>query len=109
MVGILKLFHGKLAAHPYKCSGEYEKLPPHRIPTVGIVQVPSTRTQLSHKHHHHGELLLRPDKNTIVRFVCFRQICLILAGGTPDTTKLCYTHTSHIISQPPLFIHNETR
>jgi hypothetical protein len=29
---------------------------PHRIPTVGIVRkVPSTRTQLSHKHHHHGD------------------------------------------------------
>ena len=35
--------------------GENEKLPPGRIPTVGIVQqVLSTRTQLSHKHHHHG-------------------------------------------------------
>jgi hypothetical protein len=36
-------------------SGGNEKLPPRRIPTVGIVRkVPSTQTQLSHKHHHHG-------------------------------------------------------
>jgi len=36
-------------------SGGNEKRPPRRFPTVGIVQkVPSTRTQLSHKHHHHG-------------------------------------------------------
>ena len=36
-------------------SGRNKKLPPRRIPTVGIVRkVPSTRTQLSHKHHHHG-------------------------------------------------------
>jgi hypothetical protein len=36
-------------------SGGNEKLPPRRIPTVGIVwKVPSTQTQLSHKHHHHG-------------------------------------------------------
>jgi len=32
-----------------------KKLPPRRFPTVGIVwKVPSTQTQLSHKHHHHG-------------------------------------------------------
>jgi hypothetical protein len=32
-----------------------EKLLPRRIPTVGIVQKsPSTPSQLSHKHHHHG-------------------------------------------------------
>jgi hypothetical protein len=36
-------------------SGRNEKLPPHRIPTVGIVRkVLLTRTQLTHKHHHHG-------------------------------------------------------
>jgi hypothetical protein len=30
-------------------------LPLRRIPTVGIVRkVMSTRTQLTHKHHHHG-------------------------------------------------------
>jgi len=39
----------------HKGSGGNEKLPPRRIPTVGIVRkVPSTQTQLSHKHHHHG-------------------------------------------------------
>jgi len=39
----------------YKGPGGNEKLPPRRIPTVGIVRkVSSTRTQLSHKHHHHG-------------------------------------------------------
>ena len=36
-------------------SGGNEKLPPCRVPTVGIVRkVLSTRTQLTHKHHHHG-------------------------------------------------------
>ena len=36
-------------------SGGNEKLPPHRLPLVGIVRkVPLTRAQLSHKHHHHG-------------------------------------------------------
>jgi hypothetical protein len=35
--------------------GGNEKLPPRRIPTEGIERkVPSTQTQLSHKHHHHG-------------------------------------------------------
>ncbi len=39
----------------YKGSGGNEKLPPCRISTVGIVwKVLSTRTQLTHKHHHHG-------------------------------------------------------
>jgi hypothetical protein len=32
-----------------------EKLPPHRIPKVGIVQkVPYTTNTTIHKHHHHG-------------------------------------------------------
>ncbi len=36
-------------------SGGNEKNPPRRTPTVGIVwKVLSTRTQLTHKHHHHG-------------------------------------------------------
>jgi hypothetical protein len=36
-------------------SGEKEKLPPCRIPTVGIVQkVPSTTNTTIPKHHHHG-------------------------------------------------------
>ncbi len=39
----------------YKGSGGNKKLPPHRIPTVGIVRnVLLTRTQLTQKHHHHG-------------------------------------------------------
>jgi hypothetical protein len=39
----------------HKGSGGNKKLPPRRIPTVGIEQkVPSTQTQLSHKHHHHS-------------------------------------------------------
>ncbi len=40
----------------HKGSGGNEKLPPSRFPTVGIVRkAPSTRTQLSHKHHHYGD------------------------------------------------------
>jgi len=36
-------------------SGGNEKLPPRRIPTVEIVwNVMLTRTQLTHKHPHHG-------------------------------------------------------
>jgi hypothetical protein len=39
-------------------SGGKEKLPPCRVPTVGIIRkVLSTRTQLTHKHHHHGGAL----------------------------------------------------
>ncbi len=40
----------------YLGSGRNEKLPPRRIPSVGIVRkVPSTpHTKLTHKHHHHG-------------------------------------------------------
>ena len=35
--------------------GGNEKLPPRRIPTVGIVwRSPSTPPQQSQKHHHHG-------------------------------------------------------
>jgi hypothetical protein len=35
--------------------GRKRKIPSHRFPTVGIVwKVLLTRTQLSHKHHHHG-------------------------------------------------------
>ena len=38
---------------PYKGSGGNKKLPPHRIPTVGIVRKsPLTPPQQSHKHHH---------------------------------------------------------
>jgi hypothetical protein len=49
----LKLFH--FNRNTNKGSGGNEKLLPRRIPTVGIVRkVPSTRTQLFHKHHHHG-------------------------------------------------------
>jgi len=36
-------------------SGGNKKLPPRRIPMVGIVRkVQSTQTLLSHKQHHHG-------------------------------------------------------
>ena len=39
----------------YKGSGGIKKLLLRGIPMVGIVQkVPSTPTQLSHKHHYHG-------------------------------------------------------
>jgi hypothetical protein len=39
----------------YKGLGGNKRLPPRRIPMVGIVRkVPSTLTQQSHKHHHHG-------------------------------------------------------
>ena len=39
----------------YKGSGGNEKLLRHRVPKVGIVRiVPSTPTQKSHKHRHHG-------------------------------------------------------
>ena len=35
--------------------GGTKKLPPRRIPKLGIVRkVLSTQTQLSHKRHHHG-------------------------------------------------------
>jgi len=47
--------YGLKQLNRYKGSGGNKKLPPRRFPTVGIVRkVPSTRTQLSHKHHHHG-------------------------------------------------------
>ncbi len=40
---------------PYKGLGGNKKLPPRSISTVGIVRkVLSIRTQLTHKHHHHG-------------------------------------------------------
>jgi len=51
IVTALQLYH-------YKGLGGNKKVPPRKIPMVGIVhQVPSTRTQLSHKHHHHGGAL----------------------------------------------------
>jgi hypothetical protein len=45
----------KLKSIKYKGSGENKKLPPHRIPTVGIVRkVLSTTNTTIPKHHHHG-------------------------------------------------------
>ncbi len=39
----------------YKGSGGNEKLPPRRIPTLGIVwKVSSTTNTTINKHHHHG-------------------------------------------------------
>ena len=59
----------------YKGSGGNEKLPPRRIPTVGIVRkVPSTRTQLSHKHHHPGGAVCRSYG--------------VVTLDTPDPTRL---------------------
>jgi hypothetical protein len=52
---VLRVSNGLKQLNCYRGSGGNEKLPPRRIPMVGIVRkVPSTRTQLSHKHHHHG-------------------------------------------------------
>ena len=49
-----------------------EKLLPRRIPTVGIVQKsPSTPSQLSHKHHHHGGAISPSygvDSSVVYRF-----------------------------------------
>ena len=44
------------AITPIRVRAGMKKLPPRRIPTVGIVRkvVLSTRTQLTHKHHHRG-------------------------------------------------------
>ena len=47
--------YGLKQLNHYKGSGGNKKLLPRRFPTVGIVRkVPSTQTQLSHKHQHHG-------------------------------------------------------
>jgi hypothetical protein len=44
-----------LTAKPLQGSGGNKKLPPHRIPMVGIVKkVPSTTNTTIHKHHHYG-------------------------------------------------------
>ena len=46
---------GGLRRMPLLGFGRKQKKPPRRFPTEGIVRkVLLTRTQLSHKHHHHG-------------------------------------------------------
>jgi hypothetical protein len=51
-----------LTALPYLGLGGNKKLLLHGIPTVGIVRkVPSTPTQLSHKHHHHERIHKKND------------------------------------------------
>jgi hypothetical protein len=54
-MGFIRRGDGNGNRNTHKGLGGNEKLPPRRILMVGIVRkVQSTRTQLSHKHHHHG-------------------------------------------------------
>ena len=57
---------------------EQKKLPPRRIPTVGIVQKsPSTPPHQSHKHHHHGGAVC-PSYG-------------VVSMDTPDWTQVTYS------------------
>ena len=62
----------------HKGSGGNEKLPSHRIPTVGIVwKSPSTPPHQSHKHHHHGGAVC-PSYG-------------VVSMDTPDRTRVTYS------------------